>query len=67
MRRLGRTHFDAHRATDVPPGIAAALLPVALVPVYLAKLDRSQNDPFQPVEVPQWRRQWALWREARRL
>jgi phytoene synthase len=65
MHRLARTHFDACRATDVPPGIAVALLPVALVPIYLAQLDRSQ--PFRPVEVPQWRRQWALWRAARRL
>jgi 15-cis-phytoene synthase len=67
MRRLARTHFDSLRASDLPPGIAAAFLPVVLVPIYLAKLERSQSDPFRLIEVPQWRRQWALWREARRL
>lgn len=45
---------------------AAVFLPLALVRPLLRRLERS-DDPFAPVEVPQWRRQWALWRAARRL
>jgi len=41
------------------------LLPVALVPLYLRALRRGEREPFRPVEVPQWRRQWVLWRTAR--
>jgi phytoene synthase len=30
-------------------------------------MERPDYDPFKTaVEVPQWRRQWALWRAARR-
>jgi len=32
--------------------------------VFLTRLDAAA-DPFAAVEVPQWRRQWALWRAAR--
>ena len=36
-------------------------------PVYLARLERTAEAPFGAiVEVPQWRRQWALWRWARK-
>jgi phytoene synthase len=66
MRRLARTRFDACRANHIPPGVAAAFLPVVLVPLYLTRLERAAPS-FRPVEVPQWRRQWALWRAARRL
>ena len=44
-----------------------AFLPPALVPRYLAVMDRADYDPFRTaVEIPQWRRQWTLWRAARR-
>ncbi len=43
-----------------------ALLPVALVRAYLARMERADYDPFRtPVDVPQWRKQWLLWRAAR--
>jgi phytoene synthase len=52
---------------QVPRAAMPALLPAALVPGYLAVMNRPDYDPFRtPVEVPQWRRQWALWRAARR-
>ena len=42
-------------------------LPVALVPGYLSVMERPGYDPFRSaVEVSQWRRQWVLWRAARR-
>ncbi len=51
---------------DVPPAAGPAFLPLALVRPLLRALARS-HDPFTPVEVPQWRRQWALWRAARKM
>jgi phytoene synthase len=50
-------------AGTLPDRCAPAFLPVAVVPLVLAKLDRA--DPFTPVELPPWRRQWAIWRAAR--
>lgn len=51
----------------VPAAAMPAFLPTALVPGYLGVMQRADYDPFRtPVEVPQWRRQWTLWRAARR-
>jgi phytoene synthase len=69
-----RGHARRHLATIRKPieAVAAAaipaLLPVALVPGHLAQMERRGYDPFRTVvEVPQWRRQWVLWRSARRI
>ncbi len=61
-RRLAQA---AHRWNDVPPAARAAFLPLALVDPLLARIERNP-DPFRPVELAPWRRQWALWRAARR-
>jgi 15-cis-phytoene synthase len=53
-------------ASGIPDSCAPAFLAVAIVPPLLARLGRAADDPFTPVEVPQWRRQWAIWRAARR-
>jgi phytoene synthase len=70
LRGFARTHlgvFEARR-TRLPPATLPAFLPVALVPAYLARMERRDYDPFTtPVDVPQWRRQWILWRTARRV
>lgn len=58
--------FEAQLPT-MPPASAPAFLTVALVPGYLSAMERPGYDPFRTaVEVAQWRRQWALWRAARR-
>jgi 15-cis-phytoene synthase len=58
------------RFAAAAPGIrescAPAFLPAALTPQLLSRLDAAAADPFAEVEVPAWRRQWALWRAARR-
>src|SRR5258708_18688782 len=59
------TRFPAPAPTT-PPARAPAFVVAALVPPLLARLDAAAADPFQLVEVPQWRRQWVLWRAARR-
>ena len=53
-------------APGVPEACAPAFLPAALVPSLLARLDAAAADPFALVELPQWRRQWVLWRASRR-
>jgi phytoene synthase len=56
------THIET-----LPAQVAPAYAPLAVVPVYLARLARAAGAPFDsPIEVAQWRRQWALWRWARR-
>jgi 15-cis-phytoene synthase len=51
----------------LPAAAAPAFLPVALVRGDLDRMERRGYDPFRTViEAPQWRRQWALWRAARR-
>jgi phytoene synthase len=69
LRSRVREHYLAfERALPrVPAAALPALLPVALVPGYLAVMERPDYEPFKSaVEVPQWRRQWTLWRAARR-
>jgi phytoene synthase len=68
LRRIARQHHDEYlgAAAALPPSVAAAFLPAALVPLYLKRLERAHRQPFRLVEVPQWRRQWTLWRAARR-
>jgi len=60
---LGRFHAAV---PDIPESCAPAFVVAALVPPLLARLDAAAADPFASVEVPQWRRQWALWRAAHR-
>jgi 15-cis-phytoene synthase len=69
MRRIAQSHLDgfAQVSGTIPPAVAPAFLPLALVPLYLKRLERLGQKPFQVVDVPQWRRQWALWRAARRI
>ena len=69
LRGYARVQLDlfAARRRSLPSAPAPAFLSVALVPAYLNRMGRRDYDPFTtPVEVPQWRRQWALWRAARR-
>ncbi len=70
LRSTARHHIDATREhlDGVDPDVAIALLPVALARPYLDRMDKPDYDPFETaVEIPQWRRQWILWRSARRI
>jgi phytoene synthase len=54
------------RLGKVGHGARPAFLPLALIESYLARMEHPDYRPFRtPVEVPQWRRQWTLWRAAR--
>jgi 15-cis-phytoene synthase len=68
LRQQARHHLaelDEWRSL-VPPDASPAFLPVALVTAILASMERRSYDPFKLVELSQWRRQWTLWRAARR-
>ena len=63
FRRQARSHLDRIRngVAELPDRLVPALLPVALVGPYLARMQRADYEPFRTdVEVPQWRKQWLL-------
>ena len=68
MRLHARAHLAAAREllASVPSGVVPALLPVALAGPTLARMERRGYDPFVPVEIAPLRRQWLIWRAARR-
>lgn len=69
MRARARRSLEVAESalSHVPATAMPAFLPLTLVPGYLTAMERPSYDPFRTaVEVPQWRRQWALWRAARR-
>ena len=68
LRATARRHLDAARAPidEGPARVRTAFLPATLCPAYLRQMDRRGYDPFKtPIELPQWRRQWILWRASR--
>jgi phytoene synthase len=70
MRSLARKHFEKARTLvrAASAEIAPAFLPLAVVPLYLARMQRASYSPFQTiVDAPAWRRQWAIWRLARAI
>jgi phytoene synthase len=67
LREHACAAFDQLRsaARAVPDSCAPAFLPAVIVPALIARLENAA-DPFAFVEVPPWRRQWAIWSAARR-
>jgi len=63
LQRFARA-FEAGGSSALAP----AYLQTGLLPAFVTALQRSKDDPRRSVpEIPQWRRQWAMWRTARRL
>lgn len=69
---LMQAHGDAaiaalrKRRPAIAPEAAAAFLPVNIA-VRRLRLMRNRADPFAPPpDLPQWRKQWVLWRAAGR-
>lgn len=68
LRLRARQNLAAARdhLETAPDAIMPALLPVTLVRPLLDRMERRGYRPFGSLELPQWRRQWVLWRAARR-
>jgi len=49
----------------MPEAVAPAVLLAALVRPVLGRMERRGYHPFKLDTLPQWRRQWTLWRAAR--
>jgi phytoene synthase len=66
LRALARRHLQAahEQMIGLPAAALPAFLPVALVRPMLDRLDRC--DAFSPAELSLWRRQWLIWRAARK-
>jgi 15-cis-phytoene synthase len=67
LRDVAVRHYEEARVLIEREGYdaVAAWLPVATVPLDLRTLRRNASEPFAEIEVPRWRRQWAIWRAAR--
>jgi 15-cis-phytoene synthase len=65
LRSAARGHLSQISAVRIPPALAPAFVPAALVAPMLKRLEQDTVDPFSPRPLPQWRRQWLLWRAAR--
>jgi 15-cis-phytoene synthase len=68
LRLRARHHLSAARQLleTAAPAVMPALLPVALAGPTLERMERRGYDPFAPVAIAPWRRQWLIWRAARR-
>ncbi len=64
LRDVARGHLDQVSVLGIPAMLMPAFLPTALARPTLKNLDRDAN-PFAPMVLPPWRRQWLLWRAAR--
>jgi phytoene synthase len=69
LRTVARQHLaEAERELgEIDPVLKPAFLPLALVRPYLERMDRRDYQPFAGVELPPWRRQWIVWRAARKM
>jgi phytoene synthase len=65
LRDLARAHLTQIPIAGIPAALMPAFLPVALTAPTLKRLEHNAGDPFSPRALPQWRRQWLLWRAAR--
>lgn len=66
---FGREHLEKARAAlgDLPASVGPAYLPVALAgAVFDQAQSRGADCLDRPVRMPQWRRQYQLWRAQRR-
>ncbi len=65
LRAIARRHLDQARTLQAttPGNVLPAFRPVALVEPYLGAMERPGYNPLETsVDLPQWRRIWALWR-----
>lgn len=65
LRAQARLHLDCARKglADLDPQARPALRPLALVDLYLRRMNATGWNPFEnDASLPSWRKIWALWR-----
>lgn len=69
LRSHARAHLAKYKGARAAAGQAAvAFLPAHLCEAYLRQMDGPFYEPFETmIRLPQWRRQWSLWRAARAI
>jgi phytoene synthase len=69
LRLRARRHLTrlAEASADIPEKIWPAFLCLAPLRPWLNAMERTAYQPFQPPELPAWRRQWCIWRAAKSL
>jgi phytoene synthase len=69
LRAAALRHLSqgAAHIPGLQPAVVPAVLPLALVRPTLRRMEHRGHDPFVPRPLPQWRRQWTLWRAARNV
>jgi 15-cis-phytoene synthase len=69
LRARARAHLAIFYAKlpGLPEKSRPAFLPACLCEPYLRLMEKPGYDPFKTlIELPQWKRQWILWRASRR-
>lgn len=70
LRAIASGHLDRAEVAlaEVPSGVRTAFLPLVFIRPYLKLMDRKDYNPFDSIlDLPQWRKQWTLWRAARKI
>jgi 15-cis-phytoene synthase len=67
LRARARFELDQVTGPAVRLPAAPAFLAVPLARLLLDRLEARADAPFVTVELAQWRRQWTLWRAARKF
>ena len=67
LRLRARRHLSRIASAEISSVTWPAFLPLAPLRQWLLAMEGNDYDPFQPPEVPQWRRQWRIWRAAKSL
>ena len=70
LRALARHHFDRAiaGAGEMNESARAALLPLAVVPLYLKRMEAGGYEPFRTsITAPLWLRLLAMWNLSRKL
>jgi phytoene synthase len=67
LRLRARRHLSHIADAEITERARPAFLSLAPLRQWLLAMERNDYDPFHPPEVPQWRRQWRIWRAAKSL
>jgi len=70
LRALARHHYERAMAgvDEMDESARAALMPLAVVPLYLSRMEAGGYEPFRTlITAPLWRRLLAMWSFSRKL